>query len=169
MLWKLLRERSRSRAVEGLHVLGNLTEPGFDRFVRQAADAFEAPMSLLTLLHDDMLWVKASTGLGVKCTPRENGFCSHAVDRGEPLEICDARADLVFRTFPSVTGEPYVRYYLGAPLTLLDGTDIGALCVLDTHPRAPASRDQRAYLTGLARQASQVMERNAHIMGNLAA
>jgi GAF domain-containing protein len=169
MLWKPIRERSRSHAVEALDVLRDLAEPGFERFVQQAADAFDAPMSLLTLLHDDMLWVKAATGIAIQCTPRQEGFCNYAVDRREPLEICDARADPVFRTLPSVTGEPYVRYYLGTPLTLLDGTEIGALCVLDTYTRKPASRDQKAYLTGLARQASLTMERNAQIRSALVA
>ena len=169
MLWKPIRDRSRSHAIEALDVLQDLAEPGFERFVQQAADAFDAPMSLLTLLHDDMLWVKAATGITVRCAPRKEGFCNHAVDRSEPLEICDARADPVFRTLPSVTGEPHVCYYLGAPLTLLDGTDIGALCVLDTHAREPASRDQKAYLSGLARQASLKMERNAHIKSSFVA
>lgn len=169
MFWKLLRERSRSRAVEKLDILDQLAEPGFDRFVQQAADAFDAPISLLTFLHDDTLWVRAATGLAVQCMPREDGFCSYAVDRGEPTEICDALADPVFRTLPSVTGEPYIRYYLGIPLSLTNGTDIGALCVLDTKPRKPASRDQRAYLAGLARQATHALERDAHIKGSVAA
>jgi GAF domain-containing protein len=169
MLWNLFRERARSRAAERLGGVGSVADSSFDRFVQQAAEAFDAPMSLLTLLHDDMLWVKATTGVQMHCAPRKESFCNHAVDRAELLEVCDASVDPVFHTFPSVTGEPYIRYYLGAPLTLLDGTDFGALCVLDTQPRAPASRDQRAYLVGLARQASQAMERDAHIKGSLAA
>jgi len=169
MFWRMLRERNRSRAVQRTGALDNLAEPGFDSFVHKAAIAFDAPISLLTLLHDDTLWVKASTGLQMQCAPRENGFCTHAVDRKELLEVCDARADPLFAKLLIVTGEPHIRYYIGAPLTLMDGTDIGALCVLDTQQREPASRDQKAYLTGLARQATQALERNAHIKGSLAA
>jgi len=51
-----------------------------------------------------------------------------------------------------------VRYYIGAPLRRLNGIDVGALCVLDTKRRAPASADQKAYLVGLARQASTALE-----------
>ena len=169
MFWKMLRERSRVRAVKQLDIVGNLAEPGFERFVEQAADAFAAPISLLTLIHDDTLWVKAALGLDLRCVPRENGFCSYAVDLGEPLEVCDARVDPRFQNFSSVTGEPYVRYYLGAALTLMNGVDVGALCILDTRPRQPASRDQRAYLIGLARQATQALEQRAHIKSSLAA
>lgn len=169
MFWKLWKEHSRSRAIKGLDVLDRMAEPGFDRFVEQAANAFAAPIALLTLLNDDTLWIKAATGMELQCLPRRDGFCSHAVERGEVLEVCDARADQFFRTLPPVTGEPYIRYYLGAPLKLMNGTDVGALCVLDTQPREPASRDQRAYLIGLARQATQALEQRAHIKGSLAA
>ena len=169
MFWKLLRERSRARTVRGLGALDNLREPGFDRFVQQAADAFAAPISLLTLLDNETLWVKAATGMELQCVPRDNSFCSHAVDRDEPLEVCDALADRLFQSLPPVTGEPYIRYYIGAPLTLMVGTCVGALCVFDTQPRQPASRDQRAYLIGLARQVTQALERSAHIKGSLAA
>lgn len=146
-----------------------MAEPDFDRFVQHAANAFAAPIALLTLIDSDTLWVKAATGLDLRCAPRENSFCTHAVDRSEPLEVCDALADPRFQGFPAVAGEPHIRYYLGAPLTLIDGTDVGALCVLDTSPRPPASRDQRAYLVGLARQATRSLERRAHVRSKAAA
>ncbi|MGI4731228.1 MAG: GAF domain-containing protein [Janthinobacterium lividum] len=152
-----------------MSILADPAEPGFDRFVQQAANAFAAPFSLLTLLHEDTLWVKAAIGLQMECLPRDDGFCTHAVDRKEPLEVCDARVDRRFQALSPVVGTPFVRYYLGAPLTLMDGTGVGALCVLDTKQRQPASRDQRAYLMGLARQATQALERRAHIKGSLAA
>lgn len=74
------------------------------------------------------------------------------------LECCDATVDPRFATLPSVTGEPFIRYYIGTPLRLIDGIEIGALCVADIKPRPPASVDQKAYLVGLARQVSLVME-----------
>lgn len=169
MLWKILRERSRSRAVRNLGVLGTPVEPSLNRFTKQAASAFAAPISLLTILHDRDLWVRASTGLDVACLPRKDGFCHYAVDRDDLLEVCDALSDPFFRTLPCVSGEPHVRYYLGAPLTLARDMDVGMLCVLDTVPRPPASRDQRAYLAGIARQAAHAIERQADIKGSLAA
>lgn len=169
MLWKILRERSRSRAVRNLGILGAPVEPGLDQFTRQAASAFAAPMSFLTILHNKNLWIRASVGLDVACVPREDGFCHYAVDHDDLFEVCDAPADPLFRSLPCVTGEPYVRYYLGAPLTMARDLDVGMLCVLDTKSRPPASRDQRAYLAGLARQAAQAIERRADTKGQIAA
>lgn len=165
MLWKPLRERSRSRAVRNLDVLGVPVEPSLNRFVEQASGAFAAPIALLTIIHDQQLLVRASIGLDVACVPRGDSFCHHAVDRDDLLEVCDAQSDPLFRTLPCVTGEPHVRYYIGAPLTLARNLDVGMLCVLDTSVRRPASRDQRAYLLGLARQATHAIERRAETKG----
>ena len=134
-------------------------EPGFDRFVQRAASAYDAPVGLLTVLRHGELWIKAARGFDIQCMPRKDTFCGHAVDRGELLEVCDATLDPRFRDLPVVTGAPFVRYYIGAPLTAA-GIDVGVLCVLDVRPRPPASPDQRAYLAGLARQASGMLERH---------
>lgn len=168
MLLKVLRERMRSKAVAALDAIGTPAEPGLRRFTEEACHAFAAPISLLTLIHDDRLWVKASTGLDLQCLPKQDGFCTYVVERADMLEVCDALADPFFRTLPPVTGDPHLRYYLGAPLALASGIDVGALCILDTKPREPASRDQRAYLAGLARQAAIMLENRARAKGDLA-
>lgn len=169
MFWAMLRNRARAQAVERLGLPSAPTEPGFDRFVEQAATAFAAPMSFLTLFREETMWVKACAGFDLRCLPRSDSFCSHALDRNGPLEVCDALADRRFRSLASVTGKPHIRYYIGAPLTLVSGIDVGALCVIDTRARPPASRDQRAYLVGLARQATHALERQAHVKGSVAA
>lgn len=169
MSWNILRERSRAKAVDRLGIMSTPTEPGFDRFVEQAAAGFAAPISFLTLITTETMWVKASSGFELQCMPRRDSFCTHVLGRSEPLEVCDALADRRFRKLPPVTGKPHIRYYIGAPLHLACGADAGALCVIDTRPRPPASRDQRAYLVGLARQAAHALERQAHIRGTVAA
>lgn len=169
MLARLLRERSRSRAAKALRGDDRPAEPDFDRFVQQVASAFDAPIALLTLVGDTSLWMKAAIGMAPRCLARQESFCTHAVDECRLLEVCDARADPIFAALPPVVESPFVRYYMGAPLVLADGTAVGALCVLDAQPRPPATRDQRAYLSGIARQAAQALERRAHVKGGIAA
>lgn len=158
MLISLFRERKRTQAVRGLSILGSPAEPTFDRFVAAAASAFDAPIALLSLIHDDQQWFKAGHGLVIDCIPRDSGFCSFTLDRPDVLESSDPQGDPRFAQLPVVAGEPHVRYYIGAPLRRMSGIDVGALCVLDTKRRAPASSDQKAYLIGLARQASTALE-----------
>ncbi len=158
MLKNLFHEHLRSLAVKGLGVLDTPAEPSFDRFVNEAASAFNAPIALLSLIHNEDQWFKATHGLALSCIPRDSGFCGHAIDHGGALECCDPQSDPRFAHLAVVTGDPFVRYYIGAPLRLLNGIDVGALCVVDTVTRSPASADQRAYLLGLARQTAMVLE-----------
>jgi GAF domain-containing protein len=158
MLKNLLDERRRSRAVKALGILDTMPEPAFDRFVNQAAAAFNAPIALMSLIHGDEQWFKAGYGLQLACIPRDSGFCTHALDMAGVLECCDPQADPRFADLGVVVSEPYVRYYIGAPLRLLSGVTVGVLCVLDTVTRPPSSEDQRAYLSGLTRQASMALE-----------
>jgi len=158
MLKSLFREQKRSHAVRGLSILGSAPEPIFDRFVAAAANAFDAPIALMSLIHDDQQWFKAGHGLIIDCIPRDSGFCSFALDRPDILEVVDPQGDSRFADLPVVAGEPHIRYYIGAPLRRVSGINVGALCVLDTRQRSPASVDQKAYLVGLARQASTALE-----------
>jgi GAF domain-containing protein len=158
MLKSLFRERRRSGAVHDLAVLDLPGDSTCDRFVQAAAAAFDAPIAALSLIHDDRQSVYASHGITTSCLPRGDGFCRHALDRPDVLECCDPWRDDRFARLPSVIGAPHIRYYIGAPLRLLNGVDVGALCVVDTVERAPASPDQKAYLAGLARQAALTLE-----------
>ena len=70
--------------------------------------------------------------------------------------VPDATADARFTENPLVTGEPFIRFYAGAPLVADDGVPLGSLCVIDTVPRAGLTPLQRQ---GLATLAEAVMAR----------
>lgn len=169
MLKTLLRERRRTGAVRDLDILRTPAEPVFDRLVNAAATAFDAPIALLSLIHGQEQWFKAAHGLTIDCITRDDGFCGFALDQDEVLESCAPMDDPRFADLPVVTGDPHIRYYIGAPLRRLNGIDVGALCVLDITERPPASPDQKAYLAGLARQASIALETRLDYLGKGAA
>lgn len=165
----LLRRGERDSAAR-LAAAGNgAVELGLTRYVEQIARAFDTPIALVSLLHDDAQIILASLGLPFRCLPRQEGFCRYAVDRRSIFEVCDAANDPRFAELPSVTGDPGVRYYLGAPVVLFGSTSVGALCVVDVEPRRAASSDERAYLTAVSRQVGQQLERSLRTVGDLAA
>ncbi len=168
MFKNLFRERRRAGVAHGLSIHEASAEPSFTRFADDAALAFNAPIAALTLIHDDLQSVMASHGFPLGCMARSSSFCTYALDRPGVLECCDPEVDARFAGLPGVTGDPWVRYYIGAPLRLLSGIDVGTLCVIDTVRRPPASADQTAYLIGLARQASTALDARLDIWGNAA-
>ena len=114
-----------------------------DRLTRLVADLFDAPIALVSLIDADHQWLKSRCGLAVASTPREHSFCAHVLPqgRGGVLVVTDASQDARFADNPLVTGEPGIRFYLGAALTSHAGLTLGALCVIDTKPRpAPDAR-----------------------------
>src|SRR5690606_33487418 len=91
-------------------------------------------------------------------TPRDIAFCAHAILVPDKLTIVeDALVDPRFADHPLVTGEPYIRFYAGAPLVTSAGFPLGTLCVVDYVPRQLAESQVRS-LTLLARQVVNLIQ-----------
>lgn len=128
-------EDQRLQALRAMLILDTPPEERFDRIVRFAADEFDVPMALISLVDDDRQWFKARVGLEACQTGREESFCAHAVHDRATLLVPDALRDERFHDNPLVVGGPHIRFYAGAPLTLKSGAVVGTLCVLDTRQR----------------------------------
>lgn len=151
-------EDFRLASLHSLAVLDSPPEAEFDALVRAAAAVCEVPISLISLVDAERQWFKANYGLeGTSQTPREVAFCAQTVARGELFEVEDAAEHPAFAQNPLVTGEPYVRFYVGAPIRLADGAVVGTLCAIDRLPRRLEDR-QREVLQQLAVAAAQALE-----------
>lgn len=128
-----------------LHELGLLDTPAeerFDRLTRVAAALFDVPIALVSLIDANRQWFKSCVGTDIKESSREVSFCAYAVAEGEMLVIPDALRDDRFADNPVVSGPPYVRFYAGAPIFMVDGTCAGTLCVIDGRPRDFTDEDR---------------------------
>lgn len=145
-------EAARLRALDDYGVLDTPPEAAFDRLTALAADLFDAPIALISLIDEDRLWFKSRRGLEAPSMPRASAFCAHAIklEPGATLVVEDATRDPRFDKHPLVTGDPNICFYAGAVLTDADGLNLGALCVMDTRPRAAPSNDALRRLTILA-------------------
>jgi phosphoribosyl 1,2-cyclic phosphodiesterase len=151
-------EEKRLATVEKLGLLDTAAEERFDRHTRIAAAALDAPIALVTLVDRDRQWFKSHQGFDFSETPRDIGFCSHAILEDKPFVVTDALKDDRFAENPAVIGDPHVRFYAGIPLHVADGTCVGAFCVVDHKPRT-LSPSQLKMLQDIARMVEQELER----------
>ena len=143
-------ESRRLAALRELGVLDTLPEAAFDTITRTAAQLCGVPIALISLIDAQRQWFKSNFGLdGVAETPRNVAFCDHAIRADTLFEVPDATRDARFADNPLVTGDPDIRFYAGAPITLPGGERIGTVCVIDRTPHH-LEEHQRAMLQSLA-------------------
>lgn len=128
-------DAERLQALRELLILDTPPEERFDRIVEFAASEFDVPIALISLIDEQRQWFKARVGLTACETSREISFCGHAIVQSELFEVLDAALDPRFADNPLVLGDPFIRFYIGAPLTLPGGATVGTLCLIDTRPR----------------------------------
>ena len=143
-------ESERLRALQRYDILDTPREAGFDRITRLAARLFDVPMALVSLIDANRQWWKSCIGVDGTETEREVAFCAYAILSAEPFIIEDATEDPRFCNNRFVTGEPYVRFYAGAPLADRNGYNLGTLCIIDKRARK-LTRDEIATLVDLSR------------------
>ncbi|MGK6324401.1 GAF domain-containing protein [Sphingomonas sp. DT-51] len=136
-------ERRRLMAVERSGLLNSNAEDGFDRLTWLAAQSFDAPIALLTLLTPTRQWFKSRVGLDMVDTPRSWAFCNHTIMQRDVFTVPDLSADPRFADNPAVRGEPGFRFYAGAPVLDDDGFVVGSLCVIDRKPRIIGEREEK--------------------------
>ncbi len=128
-------EDMRLESLRRMQLLSTPAEADFDRVTRTAADHFDIPIVLVSLIDQNRQWFKSRHGLEVCETSRDVSFCAHAILGEDILVIADTRADERFADNPLVTGEPHVGSYAGLPVTNGEGFKVGTLCLIDHHPR----------------------------------
>lgn len=150
-------ESARLRRLRDYKILDTPPEAAFDRVTRIAASVVGVPIALISLVDDQRQWFKSRVGLDAPETPRSLAFCAHAIMSNEVFEVQDAAIDPLFAKNPLVTGNPHIRFYAGAPLTTMEGVNLGTVCVIDRIPRA-LTPEQRIILQDLSALAVDELE-----------
>jgi len=128
-------EAERLRAVQRCEILDTPPDGAIDRITALAARVFQVPMAIVSIVDSDRIWFKSRYGLDLRQVPRIPGLCASAILEHTPRIVTDAALDLRTQAHPLVTGEFGLRFYAAAPLTTIDGYNVGTLSVIDKHPR----------------------------------
>jgi len=146
-------ESERLSELTSYGVLDTAPEEAFDRLTALAAEMFDTPIALVSLVDEGRQWFKSRQGMELCSTDREWSFCAHAIAQGRDavMVVEDATADPRFCDNPLVTGEPNIRFYAGAVLTTPLGHNLGTLCIIDSQPRKAPAMGKLKQLRTLAR------------------
>ncbi len=142
-------ETSRVEELRSFAILDTPAAGSYDGIVARLARECDVPFAAISLVDAERQWFKAMIGFDARAAPRGASFCAHAILQAEPLVVEDAARDARFADNPLVTGAPRIRFYAGVPLVSNRGHRIGALCAVDTRPRA-LTRSQMRRLLWLA-------------------
>ena len=142
-------ELERVCALQELQMLDTPPETRFDDITQEAMSYFQVPIALVSLVDSTRQWFKSCQGLGASETDRNISFCGHAINHDDILYVPNALEDLRFSTNPLVLGEPFIRFYAGAPLIIRANVRVGTLCIIDSQPRE-FSDEELAVLRELA-------------------
>ena len=111
-----------------------------ETYVKQAAEEFKLPVSLVTIVLDGVQKYAAAEGLSgwlaeTRSTPVEWSFCADSVRAGAPLTINNTTQVDRYKNNPMVTQED-IRCYAGAPLVSKNGHHLGTFCIAGYDSRA---------------------------------
>jgi GAF domain-containing protein len=132
-------------------------EKELNELVRLASQICGTPISLITLMGEDVQFIKARLGADIYEMPRSTSFCTHAIENDDLMMVEDATLDERFSAIPVVANNPHIRFYASANLKSHDGYNVGTLCVYDVMPKI-LTAEQQASLSALANQVSHIME-----------
>jgi anti-sigma regulatory factor (Ser/Thr protein kinase) len=156
-------EQARLAALRRYRILDTEPERAFDDLALLASQSCGTPIALITLVDEDRQWFKSRVGISTPETARSVSICARAIEQRDLFVIPDTGADAKFREHPMVVGDPYIRFYAGAPLITPDGHALGTLCVIDRVPRT-LTPEQIDALKALKRQTEAQLELRANLL-----
>jgi GAF domain-containing protein len=143
--------------------LASARDRRFDEVSRKVAQAFDAPIALVSLADEVHQPRHEATDTDLDphaaAQPAHESLDAHVVAAGEVLVSEDVTEDERFADDPLVL-EKGIRFYAGAPLRTSSGLIIGSLCVIDTKPREFLDAD-RLRLQSMADELMAEVERRA--------
>ena len=151
-------EATRLRSLRLYQIASTPPEAIFDDYVAWAAQLFNTPISLISLVDDEQVHFKAVTGAeGIASLPRTESMCSAAILPDVPVITTDYKASSCELIKPDVAQAMGLNFYAGSALRMPDGSRIGMMAVIGREARG-LSTNETAVLKQLADMVSETVE-----------
>lgn len=151
------KEERRLQVLRSFDILDTPPDGAFDDIVKLAADLFEVPIAIVSLVDKDRIWFKSKIGLGANQIDREEGLCASAIFSKDIHVVERASTDIRTWTNSLVSGSFGLEFYAAAPLITKEGHSLGTLCIIDTEPREISDKE-RGMLKSLGKIVMNQME-----------
>ena len=151
-------DADRLQALEHYQILEADVQESFDNIAFIMAKTFDMPIALISLVDKDEVVFKGNAGMeGVSKTSRGISVCALAVLNEEAIVFENAAEEECLIANPLVVGDFGLQFYAGAPLTTVDGYNIGTVCLVDKRPRT-FSAEQKKLLERFAKMVMNEIE-----------
>lgn len=137
-----LTEEKRIEALKRYEILDTPQDGSFNKLTALAAQIFNVPIAIVSLVDVDRIWFKAHYGISIDQIERTPGLCSSAILSDDVYLVEDARNDPRSLTNPLVAGDFGLQFYAATPLKTFDGYNLGTFCIIDKKQRFINSEQQ---------------------------
>jgi GAF domain-containing protein len=151
-------DAARVRTLHQFQIVNTTPELVFDNYTAWAAQLFNVPIALISLVDEDYVWFKSRTGgPEIAGLLRDESMCSAAISAGDDFIISDYKPESCTLIKPDVAQAIGLNFYAGAVLIAEDGARLGMLAVIGKENRV-VSEAEEATLTRLANLVTQTIE-----------
>ncbi|MGB1239925.1 MAG: EAL domain-containing protein, partial [Pseudomonadales bacterium] len=115
------------------------------------------PLSGMSIVDKDNVWLKARLGIEANCLDREGAFCSHAIESEQDVYCVEDTLEHTFYKSHPLVRNFGIRFYAAAVLKNAQGYPIGTVWVMDVKPRKLLS-SERTILKSLAANSLRMLD-----------
>jgi len=135
-------DAARLRTLHQFQIVNTTPELIFDNYTAWAAQLFNVPISLISLVDEDYVWFKSRTGgPEVNGLVRNESMCSAAILTDERVVVSDYKPESCNLIKPDVAQAIGLNFYAGAVLIADDGARLGMLAVIGKDARVPTEAE----------------------------
>ncbi|RZK98115.1 MAG: GAF domain-containing protein [Hymenobacter sp.] len=151
-------DTARLRTLHQFAIVNTTPELVFDNYTAWAAQLFNTPIALISLVDEDYVWFKSRTGgPAIEGLVRNESMCSAAILTDELVVVSDYKPESCSLIKPDVAQAIGLNFYVGAALIASDGARLGMLAVIGKEYRVPSAAEIEV-LTRLAELVTQTIE-----------
>ncbi|GGF23028.1 GAF domain-containing protein [Hymenobacter cavernae] len=156
----------RLRTLHQYRIVNTTPEKIFDEYAAWAAQLFNLPIALISLVDENQVWFKAAIGTqGVSSLVRGDSMCSAAILQDTAVVLSDYSKESCGLISQTVAESIGLRFYAGAALQMPDNQKIGMMAVIGREPRG-FSEAESALLVRLAQLVSQTIMLRGHYLAH---